>query len=250
MEIFSEYFKKKHILSEVDARIKLIVTLILLGMVLNYRGFFFPLIITMLCFLLLRMMKIPLKVFILRFSEPFFIALVLLILKIFFTGEDVIFSLPFGIFTLTGHRDGLIEGLLIASRIMGAVSIVALLGFSTPFSEFIAGLSWFKVPKVFTEITMLAYRYVFVLIEDAMVIYNSQKNRLGYSNLRRGLNSFGILTGSLVLKAFEQSQNTATAMIQRGYDGNMPMLKHQPFNLTEVAVSVLLIIALGVIWKI
>ncbi len=142
------------------------------------------------------------------------------------------------------------EGLLIASRIIGAVSIVAVLGFSTPFTEFIASLSWLRTPKQFIEILMFAYRYIFVLLEDAMVIYNAQRNRLGYSSIRRGLSSFGILTGSLILKAFEHSQNTTVAMIQRGYDGNMPMLKQRPFALSEIIVSVLFIIAMGVVWKI
>ena len=111
-----------------------------------------------------------------------------------------------------------------------------------------AGLSWLRVPKSFIDILMFAYKYIFVLFEDAMVIYNAQKNRLGYSNIRRGMNSFGTLTGSLILKAFENSQNTAVAMAQRGYDGNMPMLKHKPFRHSEIIASLLFIIVMGVIW--
>ncbi len=151
---------------------------------------------------------------------------------------------------ISGYKDGLMDGLMIAVRIMGAVSIVTVMGFSTPFTEFIAGLSWLKVPKGFIEILMFAYRYIFVLFDDAMVIYNAQKNRLGYSNIRRGLGSFGILTGSLMLKAFEHSHNITVSMIQRGYDGNMPILKHKPFKLSEVVVSVLAITAMGIVWKI
>jgi cobalt/nickel transport system permease protein len=89
-----------------------------------------------------------------------------------------------------------------------------------------------------------------MLFEDAMVIYHAQKNRLGYSNLRRGLTSFGILAGSLTLKAFEHSQCATVAMVQRGYDGTMPVLKHKPFKLLEVAVSAFFIVIMGVIWKI
>jgi cobalt/nickel transport system permease protein len=194
-------------------------------------------------------MKIPFKVFLLRFSEPVFIASVVILLKFLFSGQEAMFSVKMWGITITGHKDGLMDGLQIGSRILGAVSVVALLGFSTPFTEFMAGLSWLKVPKGIIEISLFAYRYIFVLLEDAMVIYNAQKNRLGYSNIRRGLSSFGTLSGSLVLKALEHSQNITTAMIQRGYDGNIPMLKHRPFKLSEIAVSVLLIITLGVVWK-
>lgn len=249
MEIFSEYFKKDNLLSRVDARVKLGVSLFILAMVLSYKGLVFPLLILGISLCLCIKMKMPLKVFLLRFSEPLFIASVVILLKFLFSGQEAMFSVKMWGITTTGHKDGLMDGLQIGSRILGAVSVVALLGFSTPFTEFMAGLSWLKVPKGIIEISLFAYRYIFVLLEDAMVIYNAQKNRLGYSSVKKGLNSFGTLTGSLVIKAFEHSQNITTAMIQRGYDGNIPMLKHRPFKLSEIAASVLLIITLGFVWK-
>ncbi|BCB97400.1 cobalt ECF transporter T component CbiQ [Dissulfurispira thermophila] len=255
MEIFSECFKKEHMLSKIDARVKILVSLAMLLMVLSYKGFTLPVLITLTCLFLCINMKIPLKVFLLRFSEPVFIASIILILKLFFSGKELLFSIPipssqFSLLTLTGYKDGLMDGLMIASRVIGAVSVVVVIGFSTPFTEFVAGLSWLKVPKGFTEILMFSYRYIFVLLDDAMVIYNAQKNRLGYSSIRRGLGSFGILAGSLILKVFEHSHNITVSMIQRGYDGNMPVLKQRPFKLSEIILSVVFITAMGIIWKI
>ena len=250
MEIFSEYFKKDHLLSQIDARLKLGVSLFVLAMVLSYKGLAFPLFILGISLCLCIRMKIPFKVFLLRFSEPVFIASVVILLKFLFSGQETMFSIKVLDVTITGHKDGLMDGLQIGSRILGAVSVVALLGFSTLFTEIMAGLSWLKIPKGLIEISLFAYRYIFVLFEDAMVIYNAQKNRLGYSNIKRGLSSFGTLTGSLTLKAFEHSQNTTTAMLQRGYDGNIPMLKHKPFRFSEVAVSILLVFAMGLVWQI
>ncbi|MFH1897889.1 MAG: cobalt ECF transporter T component CbiQ [Candidatus Desantisbacteria bacterium] len=249
MELFSEYFKKDHMLSQIDARVKLGVSLAILAMVLSYEGFVLPLFITILCLFLCMKMRIPLRIFVLRFSEPVFIASVIVLLKFFFSGNDVLFSLDIMGINIEGYNDGLMEGLMIASRILGAVSIMIVLGFSMPFTEFMAALSWMRMPKGFVEILMLAYRYIFLLLEDAMVIYHAQKNRLGYSSIRRGMESFGTLTGSLILKAFDHSQHITTAMIQRGYDGNIPMLKHKPFNAVQVIFSILLVIVVGVVWK-
>lgn len=195
-------------------------------------------------------MGIPLKVFLLRFSEPVFIALIIIVLKLFFSGNDVLFAFNILNISISGYKDGLMDGLMIAMRILGAVSIVALMGFSTPFTEFIAGLSWLRIPKGFIEVLIFAYRYIFVLFEDAMVIYNAQKNRLGYSNISRGLRSFSILAGSLILKTFEHSQNITASMIQRGYDGNIPILKQRPFKLSEVILSILIVTAVGFLWKV
>jgi cobalt/nickel transport system permease protein len=249
MEIFTEQVRHEHILTRVDARVKLVLALALLAMVLSYRSFLFPAAIAVLCLSLILTMKVPVRIIILRFSEPLVIALVLLILKFFFSGNEPLFSASVLGFNIVGHRDGLMEGLMIAGRIMAAVSIVALVGFATPFTEFMAGLSWLRMPKGFIEILMFAYRYIFVLADDAAVIYSAQKNRLGYSSIRRGLSSFGVLAGSLTLKAFDHSQNTTVAMMQRGYDGNMPLLKQKSFRLSEVAASVLLLTVMGFLWK-
>lgn len=250
MELFSEYFKKRHFLSNVDARVKLIVVLALLAMVLSYKGILFPLLIAASSFLLCLRMGISLRIILLRLSQPMFIAVVLLLLKFFFSGEEALFSIKIFGLEIVGHKDGLIEGLRISSRILGGVSLVVALGFATPFTEFIAGLSWLRVPRQFIEIMMFAYRYIFMFLEDALTIYNAQKNRLGYSGIIKGLNSFGILTGSLVLRGFEQSQKTSEAMVQRGYTGDMPLLKSEPLTADKVFPAAALVIFVGGIWMI
>ena len=151
---------------------------------------------------------------------------------------------------IAGHKDGLMEGIRITSRIIGGVSLVVALGFATPFIEFMSALSWLRVPKVFIEIMMFAYRYLFMFLEDANTIYSAQKNRLGYSGIRKGMHSFGVLTGSLVLRGFEQSQKTADAMMQRGYTGDMPLLKGESLKTVELAVAAVIVFSGGVIWMI
>lgn len=249
MEIFSEDFKKQHLLTTVDARVKFIVAIAVLIMVISYKGFIFPLVVLLLNIGLCLKMRVPLKIFAVRLLEPLVIVSILVALKLLFTGKEVLFSLSLPGLSITGHKDGLFDGLMIASRILGAVSVVVVLGFSTPFAELMSGLAWMRIPKGFVEILMFAYRYIFVLLEDALVIYNAQKTRLGYSTVRRGLSSFGTLAGSLILKAFEHSQNATIAMVQRGYDGNMPTLQHKRFKAFEVACSALFLLAMGVIWK-
>jgi cobalt/nickel transport system permease protein len=249
-ECFSEHFSKGHFLSGIDARVKLLVALALLLMVLSYKGIFFPMLVSCGAFMLCAKMRIPVKMLFVRMAQPLLIASVVLLLKFLFTGEDVMFSLNFMGMELSGHKDGLMEGIRITARILGGVSLVIALGFATPFIEFVAALSWLRVPRPFIEIMMYAYRYLFVLLEDAETIYSAQKNRLGYSGIRKGLNSFGILTGSLVLRGFEQSQKTADAMIQRGYTGDMPKLKNQPLKAAELAIAFIVVIIGGAAWMI
>jgi cobalt/nickel transport system permease protein len=237
-------------LEHVDARLKLLVALTVLVMVLTSGGALFPLFVLLACLCLSVVIGAPARTVALRFSEPLFISAMVVLLKLMFTGKEVLFSADVMGLGIAGHKDGLVEGLQIASRIMGAVSVVSLLGFATPFNEFMAGLSWLRVPGGFIEILMFAYRYVFVLFEDAMVIYQAQKNRLGYSTVGRGLGSFGTLAGSLTIRAFDHSQSTTVAMVQRGYDGTLPALMHRPFKSSEIVLSIFSLLVMGAVWKI
>ncbi|MBI5195027.1 MAG: cobalt ECF transporter T component CbiQ [Nitrospirae bacterium] len=250
MEIFSEHFQKEHSFSKVDARVKLIVVLALLMMVISSKGILFPLFIAAGCFLVCRIMKAPTRIILTRIAEPLFLAGMVLLLKLLFTGNETMFSFNVMGLELTGHRDGLIDGIRIASRIIGGVSLVVTLGFATPFTEIMAGLSWLRIPKQFIEIMMFAYRYIFVFLEEGLTIYNAQKNRLGYAGIRKGMKSFGVLAGSLVIRGFDQSQKTSEAMIQRGYTGDMPLLKNYPLRFGELAIAVVFIIFAGVVWMI
>jgi cobalt/nickel transport system permease protein len=249
MHMLNEHSRVDHYLTRTDARVKLFASLIILAMILSSRGFAFPCVVAFGCLGLCFRLGVRLRVLLVRYSEPLFIAAVIIVLKVFFSGSAPLFSTRILGITVAGHTDGLLEGLHMAGRIVGAVSLIALLGFSTPFADFMAGLSWFRVPKGFVEILMFAYRYIFVLFDDAQVIYHAQRNRLGYSTLRRGLSSFGTLAGSLTIKAFDHSQSTTVAMIQRGYDGTMPTLQHRPFRSWELAGAAVALLLLGAIWK-
>lgn len=230
-----------------DPRVKLLSALALLVMVLSCTGFAFPLLITALGLTLCLWLGVPVRVILLRFAEPLFIALIVLILKTFFSGTDQLFSIHFPGFDIVAHRDGLVAGGAIAARIAGAVAVVAAVGFATPFTGLMAALAWLRVPQGFIDVALFAWRYLFVLFDDAQVVYGAQRNRLGYAGFRRGLRSFGMLAGALVIKAFDTSQTITTAMVQRGYDGNLPLLKHRPFRLGEVAASALFVATMGVV---
>lgn len=239
-----------HPLIRLDPRVKLVTGLLLLGLVLASRGATFPLLIAGGGVGLALHLGVRPRLLALRFSQPLLIAALVLLLKLFSGGGEVLFTLDPGFVQLTGYRDGLAAGVAIAARICGAVTVAALIGFTTPFTELMAALAWLRVPRPFVEITLFAWRWLFVLFDDALVVYSAQKNRLGYSGWRRGLSSFGTLAGTLVIKACDSSQTLTTAMVQRGYDGTLPLLRHQPLRLREVAGSVVFLSAVAVVWSV
>jgi cobalt/nickel transport system permease protein len=238
-----------HLLGRVDARVKVLTVVALLVMVLSYRGFIFPVLVSLLSLALCLSLRVRPRLLLLRFAQPLLIAATIILLKLFASGAVPLFSVSFLGFHIAGYSDGLREGLLIAARMLGAVSLVGLLGFSTSFTELISALSWFRLPQGLIEVAMFAWRYLFVLFDDAMVVYNAQKNRLGYTGYRRGLRSFGTLAGAMVIKSFDNSQTITTAMVQRGYDGTMPPMRHRSFRVSEFGLALLVVVGLGVVWN-
>lgn len=238
-----------HPFTSLDARVKLLAALALLVMVLSCQGIFFPLLVAVLSISLCLAIGVRARLLLIRFAEPLFIATMVLLLKLFCSGHQPLFSLPLFGLEIVGYRDGLLEGVRIASRISGAVSVVAAVGFATPFTELMSALAWLRVPQGFIDVALFAWRYLFLLFDDAMVVYQAQRNRLGYAGYRRGLSSFGTLAGALVIKSFDQSQAVTTAMVQRGYDGTMPLLAQKPLLWSEVLPVLLLLAAMGALWQ-
>lgn len=237
-------------LSHVDPRLKLLASLLLLVMAISSRGGLFPLLLAAFCLGTTLAIGVRPRLLLLRLIQPLFLAAVLILLKLFTGSGAVLAAFSVGGHPLVAHLDGLHAGLLIAGRIVAAVSVLLLLGFSTPFTELMAALAWLRVPRDLVDVAHFAWRFLFVLFDDAQVVYHAQRNRLGYSGWWRSLASFGTLAGTLVIKAFDSSQTLTTAMVQRGYDGTLPLYRHRPFRAGEVTASLLLVALMGGLWLI
>lgn len=239
-----------HRLCRTDARVKLLVALALLLMVVSSKTPLFPLLTAGICLSVCVSLKVKLRTLLTRFSEPLFIAAVVLLLKAFGSGQTPLWSMQLHFAELTVYREGLNEGFCLASRIGGGVAVIAAVGFATTFTELLAAFSWLRIPREVTEVALFAWRYLFVLADDAQVIHSAQKNRLGYVGVRRSFRSLGTLAGALVIKAFDSSQTMTVSMVQRGYDGTMPLLQHSPFKRGEILPAVLIVTFMGLLWTI
>ena len=239
-----------HPVTGLDARVKLLTALAMLLMVVSHRGVAFPLLAAALGVGLCLTIGVRPRLLLVRFAEPLLLAAMVLLLKSLFTGSETLWSGSLLGLEIALHRDGLLEGIRIAARIAGAVAVVAAVGFATPFTELLAALAWLRIPRGLIEVTIFAWRYLFVLADDAQVIHAAQRNRLGYVGFRRGVRSFGTLAGALVIKAFDSSQAMTTAMVQRGYDGSLPLLQHRPFRVAEVLPAVMVVGLMGALWRI
>lgn len=194
-----------------DPRLLVLGALLLVVLIISSVRPWFPLLCLVACLAVAWGAGIRLRLVLARLLNPALLALLL----VFFKGVIGSGWQP----SVTGLQ----EGALLASRVLAAASVMVLLGLLVTVTEILGALAWLRLPRTLVELALLAWRYLFVLLDDASVVYSAQKNRLGYCGLRRGLRSFGSLAGLLTVKAFDTSRTITTAMAQRGYDGNLPL---------------------------
>jgi cobalt/nickel transport system permease protein len=217
-DIFSDVFAhKENLITGIEARTKIAFTVIALLINLLSPSVYTPIAIAVFCLATLVFIRVPPRLLLLRLTMPLLMAAVVLITQLFFYGTTPLFTVPF--LGVVGYEEGLVHGLLIMCRVIGGVSLILFLGMSTPAHKLLLAARWFRLPKVFIELSLLIYRYIFVLIEEAIAVKDAQRVRLGYRSWRQGMRSVGTLGGILVLRAYDRAERVFAAMIARGYSG-------------------------------
>ncbi|MDP3791978.1 MAG: cobalt ECF transporter T component CbiQ [Candidatus Omnitrophota bacterium] len=226
-DIFSDSFaQKKNYLTEADARVKMLYVAAAIIIVISSRQFYAPLTALCLSVVFLLGIRIPVKIILWRLATPLSIAGTIFLIQVFF------FAMP------------LMQGFLIVAKALGAVSLIVFLSMTTPVNRLLNAARWFKVPDTWIEVAMLTYRYIFVLLEDALTIRDAQRVRLGYSGLARSLKSFGELIGSTVIRTYDRSIAVYESMVLRGYNGTTQNIVWEEGFKIKDAVAVIIFITI------
>ena len=150
------------------------------------------------------------------------------------------FAVPVGGWFITGSRTSVFRGIVLCFRALGAVSCLYFLSLNTTMTDILGVLEKLHLPPLFTELMMLIYRFIFLLLETASSIMISQESRLGRRNLRTGLRSFGQMAASLLILALKKSGKLYDAMESRCYDGRIRVLSREnPPKPKEILLIVL-----------
>lgn len=143
---------------------------------------------------------------------------------------DVAWQLPLLHWSLSLTSDGLRQGLELAARILGGMSVLLCATLTTPLTELVRTARFLRCPAVLSELLLIIYRYLFLLLEEGERIRNAQTARLGYAGFRSGLASSGVLGGMLLLRTYDRAERNMTAMRARGYQGILPGILPQPLS--------------------
>ncbi len=113
---------------------------------------------------------------------------------------------------------------LVMARSFGAVSCLYLLSLSTPMSDHINVLRRIRIPAVVTDLAVLIYRYIFLLLETYHDRKASAAGRLGYAGYRTGIRTTGQIYAGLLGESYRKADICWKAMEARQYDEEIRFL--------------------------
>ncbi len=133
---------------------------------------------------------------------------------------------------------GWISFLSILIKFTLTISAALLLIATTSFPGVCHALRQFGLPAIFISQLLFLYRYLFVLMEEAMRIVRARDMR---SFGQRGMDARTAvrILGALFLRTVERAERIYNAMLSRGFRGDMPSMKRYTIRFADLLFLIL-----------
>lgn len=146
---------------------------------------------------------------------------------------DALWGLTLGSYYLYLSDQGLIQTALIFFRTISTVSCLYFVLFTTPVTELLQVLRRLGCPVVLTELLLLMYRFIFILLSTAREIWISQQSRNGYCTRQRWIFSLSLLISQLLHKTLAYYRQFVLSTAARGFNGEFRVWSSQNYHLSQ-----------------
>lgn len=134
---------------------------------------------------------------------------------------DVWHGITWGNVYLYLSRHGIQQAGALAARAIASTTCIYFIMLTIPFTELLASLRRLGCPVLLTELLLLMYRFIFVLLRTASEIWTAQQARGGYRTWQLWMKSLGLLVGQLLHRTLENYRQVSQALDSRGFTGNI-----------------------------
>ena len=172
------------------------------------------------------------------------------LIALVFAGAAVtlVFTVPgptLGVVPVTGwpiSEPGLVRFASIIFKSMISVQAAALLILTTQFTDTLWALGALHVPGVLVAIISFMYRYIFVLVEEAVRLQRARESRSAVlsgkgPSLMFQARTTGRMIGSLLVRSFARSERVYQAMVARGYQGELRVISPPQISRRDVLIA-------------
>ncbi len=157
--------------------------------------------------------RLPLSFLLVRLRSPGFFLLLMAVFLPFLSGRTVLFRLG----PLILWREGCLDLLLVATKFVCILTVSFVLFGTAQFSVTVKAMRSLGLPAALADMVLFSYRYIYKIGDDLERMQTAIRLR-GFRG--RQVKSMGILaslTGSILVRSYEQTDRVYKAMILRGY---------------------------------
>ena len=151
---------------------------------------------------------------------------------------------PMYIFYGVTVSGGWVSFLSIMLKFFLTITSALLLIATTSFPGICRALQKFGIPDIFISQLLFLYRYIFVLVEEAMKVVRARDMR-SFGKRGKEIKAFTGIVGTLFLRTVERAERIYMAMLSRGFSGTLHTIK--PYGLNS-ADAIFLAITLTVLY--
>lgn len=105
----------------------------------------------------------------------------------------------------------------LVGRSTAAIACLILFSATTPIADVLPRLRF--VPPAVTEIALLIYRMLFLLLDSLQTVREAQSLRMGFRTWRTTYRSLAGQGGAIFVRAFDRARRLEAGLASRGYDG-------------------------------
>ncbi|MEH2261308.1 cobalt ECF transporter T component CbiQ [Nostoc sp.] len=130
---------------------------------------------------------------------------------------DSWYGLTFGHFYIYISHNGSIQAWGILTRALASVSCLYFLMLTVPFPEILQTLRYLRFPVLLSDLLLLMYRFIFILLNIASELLTAQNSRGGYRTWRSGMKSLALLIGQLLQRTLQRYSQFSLGLESRGF---------------------------------
>ncbi len=127
--------------------------------------------------------------------------------------------------TISVTQSGIDLATLVFLRSLAGLFVVLFFASSTPVPHIFSALTRVGLPVYIAEVTILVYRYSFMIMEQSAQMTNAAACRLGFSGWRRSMKTTGVLAANLFARSLDFAERSQYALQSRNFEGEFPVFR-------------------------
>ncbi len=160
---------------------------------------------------------------------------------------QVVWSWRIGGWNLGVTEEGLTLFAAVVIKAWLSVAVSGLLVATTRFPDLLKAMQALRIPPVLTATISFMYRYLFVLVDEAMRLQTAREARSAGSGRTVWWRAqvLGGMIGSLFIRSYERSERIYAAMLSRGFAGEARTLTQLTWRSRDLWAALAWTVALG-----